>query len=170
MLEDFEAILGTRLDSTCQIIVPPVQTPNLHSIQYQMARMFNFPPQSSFQYSFGNKIMMSSLLEVIMATNNTEVHWLRMLAFCIYAQFLSVSPFGNCDSKILKILGQVEAGLNPFPLILAEIIISLDNFLELGDSLEVRCSWRLAFSLNPSFSTLSVHLYLFQYFHTGMVS
>ena len=74
MLEEFEAILGFRLDSVCQIAVPPVQTPDLHSTQYQMARMFNFPPQSSLQHVFGNEIAMSSLLEAVMATNNTEVH------------------------------------------------------------------------------------------------
>ena len=51
-----------------------------------------------------------------------------MIAFCLYAQFLLVSPFGDYDSKILYILEQVEAGLNPFPLILAETIIGLDNF------------------------------------------
>ena len=74
--------------------------------------------------------MMSSLLEAVMATNNTEVHWLQMLTFCVYAQFLLISPFDNCDSKILNILGQVEVSLNPFPLILREIVIGLDNFSE----------------------------------------
>ena len=51
-----------------------------------------------------------------------------MIAFCQYVQFLLVSPFGDYDSKILYILDQVEAGLNLFPLILAETIIGLDNF------------------------------------------
>ena len=32
--EEFEAIIGSRLDFTCQIVIPPVQTPDLHSIQY----------------------------------------------------------------------------------------------------------------------------------------
>ena len=128
MLEEFEAILGCRLDSARQIVVPPVQTPNLHSSQYHMARMFNFPPQSSLQHIFGNEITISSLLDAVMATNNTKVYWFWMLAFCVYAQFLLVSPSGNYDSKILNILDQVQAGLNPFPLILAETIIGLDNF------------------------------------------
>ena len=88
MLEEFEAILGFRLDSARQIAVPPVQTPDLHSIQYQMARMFNVPPQSSFQHVFGNKIAMGSLLEAVMATNNAEAHWLRMLAFLCLCSIL----------------------------------------------------------------------------------
>ena len=126
--EDFKAILGSRLDSACQIAIPPVQTPDLHSIQHQMARMFNIPPQSSFQHILGNGIVMSSILEAVMAMDNTKAYWLRMLALYIYAQFLLVSPSGNCDSKMLNILDQVEGGLNPFPLILAETIIGLDNF------------------------------------------
>ena len=128
--EEFEAILGSKLDYVCQITVSSIQTPDLHSIQYQMARMFNFPSQSSLQHVFGNEIMMSSLLEDVMATNNTEVHWPQILAFYIYAQFLLVLSSDNCDSKILNILDQVEAGLNPFLLILAKTIIGLDNFSE----------------------------------------
>ena len=53
-----------------------------------------------------------------------------MLTFYLYAQFILVSLLGDYDSKILHILDQVEAGLNPFPLILAETIIGLDNFAE----------------------------------------
>ena len=93
-----------------------------------MARMFNIPPRSSLQHVFRNEIAMSSLLEAIMVTNNIEAYWLRMLAFYVYAQFLLVSPSGNYESKMLNILDQVEAGLNPFPLILVETIIGLDNF------------------------------------------
>ena len=126
--EEFKAILRSRLDFVRQIAVPPVQTPDLHSIQYHMARMFNILPQSSFQHIRGNGIALSSLLEVVMAMDNTEAYWIQMLAFCIYTQFLLVSSSGNYDSKILNILDQVEGGLNPFPLILAETIIGLDNF------------------------------------------
>ena len=53
-----------------------------------------------------------------------------MLAFYLYAQFLLVLPSDDCNSKILYILDQVEADQNPFPLILAETIIGLDNFVE----------------------------------------
>ena len=50
-----------------------------------------------------------------------------MIAFCIYAQFLLVSPFGDCDPKIMHILDQVESGFNPMPVILAETLTGLDN-------------------------------------------
>ena len=95
-----------------------------------MDRMFNIPPQSSLQHVFVNEIAVSSLLEAVMAIDNTEAYWLRMLAFCVYAQFLLVSPSGNCDYKMLNVLDQEEVGLNPFPLILAEKIVGLDNFSE----------------------------------------
>ena len=93
-----------------------------------MARMFNLSPQSSSINIFGTEILMSSLLETIKSGDNTEVYWPQMLAFCLYAQFLLVLPSGDYDSKLLHILDQVEAGLNPFSLILAETIIGLDNF------------------------------------------
>ena len=130
MPEEFEAILGSSLDSVRQIAVPLVQTPDLHSIQYHMARIFNILPQSSFQHILGNGIAVSFFLEAATAMDNTEAYWIRMLAFCVYAQFLLVSLSGNCDSKMLNVLNQVEAGLNPFPLILAETIVGLDNFSE----------------------------------------
>ena len=107
MPEEFEAILGSRLDSIRQIAVPPVQTPDLHSVQYHMARMFNIPPQSSFQHILRNGIAMSSLLEAVMAMDNIEAYWIWILAFCIYSQFLLVSPSGDYDSKILNIINQV---------------------------------------------------------------
>ena len=81
LLEEFEAILGSGLDSAHQIVIPPVQTSDLYSIQYHMARMFNIPLHSSFQHILGNGIAMSSLLEAVTAMDNTEAYWIRMLAF-----------------------------------------------------------------------------------------
>ena len=66
----------------------------------------------------------------MVATDKLEVHWPRLLALCLYSQFLLISPSGDCDPKILSILDQVEAGHNPFPLILAETIHGLDHFIE----------------------------------------
>ena len=42
--EEFETILGPQSDSACQITISLFETPDLHSIQYQMARMFSFSP------------------------------------------------------------------------------------------------------------------------------
>lgn len=128
--EEFEAILGCQLDSSCQIAVPPLRVPDMHSIQLQMARMFDLAPQFSLRHIFNNEVLTNSLLEVVVSVDNKEIHWSRMMALCLYAQFLLVSPSGNCDPKILSIIDQVEMGLNPFPLILAETIVGLDNFTE----------------------------------------
>ena len=58
------------------------------------------------------------------------MHWPRLLALRLYSQFLLISPFGDCDPKILSVLDRVDAGQNPFPLILAETIHDLDKFAE----------------------------------------
>ena len=70
--EEFEVILGSRLDSACQITVPSAQTPDLHLIQYQMARMVNLSPQLSLQYIFGSEIGMGSLIEAVASTDDKE--------------------------------------------------------------------------------------------------
>ena len=130
LLEEFEAILGSQSDSACQIAIPSLKTPDLHSIQYQMARIFSFSPQSSLQHLSGVVITMSSLLDSVVAIDKSEAYWPRLLALCLYSQFLLTSLSGDCDPKILSILDQVEAGHNPFPLILAETIHGLDHFAE----------------------------------------
>ena len=128
--EEFEAILGSQSNSAWQITIPSFETPDLHSIQYQMARMFSFLPQASLQHLSGAAITMSSLLDSVVAIDKSEVYWPRLLALCLYSQFLLTSLSGDCDPKILSILDQVEAGHNPFPLILEEMIHGLDRFDE----------------------------------------
>ena len=128
--EEFEAILGSQSDSACQITTPSFEILNLHSIQYQMARMFSFSPQTSLQHVSGAVITISSLLNSVVAIDESEVYWPRLLALCLYSQFLLTSLSSDCDLKILSILDQVEAGHNSFPLILAETIQGLDHFSE----------------------------------------
>ena len=95
-----------------------------------MARMFNFSPQTSLHYLSGTEMNINSLLDSVVATDKSEVHWPRLLALCLYSQFLLISLFGDCNPKVLSVLDQVKAGQNPFPLILAETIHSLDKFTE----------------------------------------
>ena len=129
--EEFEAILGLQSDSACQIAIPLFETLDLHSIQYQMARMFSFSSQTSLQHLSSATIMMSYLLYSVVAIDKSEVYWPRLLALCLYSQFLLISLSGDCDPKVLSILDQVEAGHNPFLLILAETIHGLDHFVEI---------------------------------------
>ena len=88
--EEFEAILGSQSDSACQIVIPPFEIPDLHLIQYQMSCMFNFSPQISLHYLSGAEINMNSLLDSMVATEKSKVHWPRLLALCLYSQFLLI--------------------------------------------------------------------------------
>ena len=72
------------------------------------------------------------MIEILLDIGTAEAHWPRVMALCLYSQFLLVSHFENCDSKILYILDQVESGRISFPLILAETLVGLDNFTSLG--------------------------------------
>ena len=69
--EEFETILGSQSDSGCQIAIPPFEIPDLHLIQYQMARMFNFSPQTSLHYLSGAEINMNSLLDFVVAIDRS---------------------------------------------------------------------------------------------------
>ena len=112
-----------------------------------MARMFNFSSQTSLRHLSGTAITMSSLLNSMVAIDKSEVYWPRLLALCLYSQFLLISLSGDCDPKVLSILDQVEAGHNPFPLILAETIHGLDYFAE------TRCFFEYPMLLEVSFLT-----------------
>ena len=102
--EEFEAILGSQSDSACQIATPSFEIPDLHSIQYQMARMFSFSPQTSLQHVSGAAITMSSLLNSVVAIDRSKVYWPQLLALYLYSQFLLTSLSGDYDPKILFIL------------------------------------------------------------------
>ena len=73
------------MDYACQIVILQVRTLDLHSIQYQMARLFNLSPQSSLRHIFGYKVVVGSFLEVIVGVDRKEVFWPRMIALCLYA-------------------------------------------------------------------------------------
>ena len=117
-----------------------------------MARMFNFSPQTSLHYLSGAEINMNSLLDSVVATDKSEVYWPRLIALCLYSQFLLISPFGDCNPKILSVLDQVEAAHNSFSLILAETIQSLDRFVETRHFFGSPMLLEVSFSLFDSLS------------------
>ena len=80
----------------------------------------------------GSEIRLELLIEILLTTDVTDARWPQIMALCLYSQFLLISASGHCDSKILHILDQVESGHNPFPLILVETLVGLDNFTSLG--------------------------------------
>ena len=93
-----------------------------------MAQLLNLPPHLSTKHVFNGHIILGSFLESVTTVDVEEACWPRRLTLCLFAQFLLVSTSGECDLQVLCILSQVESGLNPLPIILAEIIFGLDNF------------------------------------------
>ena len=73
---------------------------------------------------------LSSLINACETKDRSNPAWIRTVSFCLYAQFLLVSPQGEADTRIISIIEQVEIGANPMPVILAETIMGLDNFKE----------------------------------------
>ena len=73
---------------------------------------------------------LSSLITACETKDKNTPTWIRTVSFCFYAQFVLVSSQGDADIRIINIIGQIETGANPMPVILAETIIRLDNFKE----------------------------------------
>ena len=73
---------------------------------------------------------LSSLITTCETKDKNNPTWIRTVSFCLYAQFLLISPQGDADIRIINIIEQVEIGANPIPVILTEIIIELDSFKE----------------------------------------
>ena len=102
--EEFEDLLGYNLDFTSPLAISNLGISDPYSIQYQMAQMFNLPPQSSARLILSSEIELESFLKILPGINTEEAHWSQMMALYLYAQFLLVSLSENCDSKILHIL------------------------------------------------------------------
>ena len=75
-------------------------------------------------------INLSSLITACETKDKNNLAWIKTVSFYLYAQFLLISSQGDADIRIISIIEQVETGANPMPIILAETIIGLDNFIE----------------------------------------
>ena len=73
---------------------------------------------------------LSSLITACETKDKNNPAWIKTVSFCLYAQFLLTAYQGDADVRIISIIKQVEIGVNPMPLILAETIIALDAFKE----------------------------------------
>ena len=89
------------------------------------------PPDNIYSSLLPSRLLnFSSLITACETKDKNIPAWVRIVSFCLYAQFLLVSSQGDADMRVISILEQVETGANPMPTILAETIIGLDNFKE----------------------------------------
>ena len=73
---------------------------------------------------------LSSLITACKTKDKNNPAWIRTVFFCLYAQFLLISPQRDADIRIISSVEKVKIGANPMPVILVETIIGLDNFKE----------------------------------------
>ena len=127
LIEEFATILGSSLDSTAMITLPDLDM----QIPHKLIAFFDMPPDNIYSSLLSSGLLnFSSLITACKTKDKNTPAWVRTVSFCLYVQFLLVSPQGDADMRIISILEQVETGANPMPVILAETIIGLDNFKE----------------------------------------
>ena len=127
LIEESAAILGCSLDSTAMIALPNLDM----QIPHRLITFFDMSPDNIYSSLLPSELLnLSSLITACEAKDKNTPAWVRTVSFCLYVQFLLVSPQGDADMRIISILEQVETGANPMPTILAETIIGLDNFKE----------------------------------------
>ena len=126
--EEFAAILGKNYHSTASMAIPSLDL----SFPSFMVQLFDLPPSTLLQCSIGNKMILQELLKHGKTKVSGSPSWRRILSFCLYAQFLLISPDKMGDIQIAHIMEQVEEGANPFSVILAETLIGLDSAKEGG--------------------------------------
>ena len=51
---------------------------------------------------------LSSLVTAFETKNKNNLAWIKIVAFCLYAQFLLISSQGDADIRIISIIEQVE--------------------------------------------------------------
>ena len=127
MIEEFAAILGCSLDSTAMIILPNLNM----QISHKLISFFDMPPDNIYSSLLPYGLMsLSSIITACETKDKNNPAWIRTVSFCLYAQFLLTASQEDIDVRIICIIEQVETGVNPMPIILAETIIGLDNFKE----------------------------------------
>ena len=96
MIEDFTAILGCSLDFIALIALPNlgVQLPKLITF-------FDIPPDDIYLYLFPSRTMnLSSLITACEIKDKNSAAWIRVVSFCLYAQFLLVSSHGDYSRRV----------------------------------------------------------------------
>ena len=127
MIEEFAVILGCSLDSTAIIALPNLDM----QIHHKLISFFDMPSDDIYSSLLPSGLMnLPSLITACETKDKNNPTWIRTVSFCLYAQFLLISPQGDADIRIISIIEQVKIGATPMPIILAETIIGLDSFKE----------------------------------------
>ena len=89
LIEEFAAILGCSLDYTTMIILPDLNM----QIPHKLISFFDMPPNEIYSslLPFG-LINLSSLITACGTKDKNNPAWIRAVSFCLYAQFLLISP------------------------------------------------------------------------------
>ena len=67
------------------------------------------------------------LLDACISKESGSLPWARLLTCYLFTQYFTVSRDGLGDYRILQVIEDIECGMTPFPLILAETIQGLDG-------------------------------------------
>ena len=127
MIEEFAAILGCSLDITTMIALLDLNM----QISHKLIFFFDMPADDIYSslLPFGT-LNLSAILAACETKDKNTSAWIKTVSFYLYAQFLLAYSHGGADIRVVNILEQLETGVNPMPIILAETIIGLDNFKE----------------------------------------
>ena len=101
MIEEFAAILGCSLDSTAMIALPDL---DMH-LSNKLIAFFDMPLDDIYLYLFPSGTMnLYSLITACEIKDKNCASWIRVISFCLYAQFLLVSSHGEANIRIISIL------------------------------------------------------------------
>ena len=112
--------MGCSLDSTAMITIPNLDM----QIPHKLISFFDMPPDDIYSslLPYGS-MNLHSLITACETKDKNNPAWIRTVSFCLYAQFLLISPQGDADIRIVSIIEQVETRANSMPVILVETII-----------------------------------------------
>ena len=129
LFEEFGAILGTPSVRLEMLAFSPLQPPPVTVL----AGYLDYSPQRIATMFQGPTCTMEQVLGWIQEKDPGSPYRYRLIAFAVYSRFFLIHPSGHCDVRILEILRQMELeSANPFPLILAETLMGLDQYRGTG--------------------------------------
>ena len=104
MIEEFTAIMGCSFDSTVMIALPDL---NMY-ISHKLILLFRMPSDDIYSYLLPSGLMnLPFLITASETKDKNNPAWIKIISFCLYAQFLLISSQGDADIRIISIIEQV---------------------------------------------------------------